>query len=198
MATNNPWRTIVVIAVVSLMTGLLPGCSGDDDGGVLTVPCVALQGSTAPAPDTVVAEDGGSDCSVLRVNLIVTDVDNLFGANLVVTYPSNLVSFAGASEAGSILTSGSAVNVTAGVSNPGELTVGITRLGNTTTGINVVGGQILLRLSFVRIATQGSGAFGIRPMPDSELFEPNSPPPPPVTAIPGIDFFGATVVVFQL
>src|SRR5512134_3802070 len=115
MDAKRLWRTMVVAATVSLVTGLVPGC-GSDDGGMDTTPCVVLQGSTVPAPATVVAEDGSSgDCNVLRVDLIVTgitDVDeDLFGANLVVTFPQGLVSFASASEVGSVLASGSAVSV---------------------------------------------------------------------------------------
>jgi len=195
MTRDNLGRTIVVASAVAFLAGLVPGCSSDNNDNMQTTPCVALQGTTTPAPGTVVAQDGNSgDCGVLTVNLVVTDdadpngtIDDLFGANLVVTFPDSLLSFTSASELGSILASGSAVSVQATVSNPGEITVGITRLNST--GVNVQGGVQLLRLTFLRTGSQGSGSLGV----SGDLLDSSTPP----AAIPNITFYGATVVVFQ-
>ena len=185
MEARKLWRTILVASIVGLGTGFAPGCG--DDGGTEMVPCVVLQGAVTPAPSTVVAEDGGSDCNVLRVNLIVTDVDDVLAANMVVTFPQGLVSFNSVSEVGSILTDGSAVSVQASVPNPGQLVVGITRLNNT--GKNVAGGAQLLRLTFVRVGTQGSGTLGV----SGTLLDSSTPPQP----IPDVQFEDATVAIVQ-
>lgn len=185
MEARKLWRTMLVAAIVSLGTGFAPGCGSD--GGTDMNPCVELQGAATPASLTVVAEDGGSECDVLRVNLIVTDVADVLAANMVVTFPQGLVSFNNASEVGSILTDGSAVSVQHSVPNPGQLVVGITRLSNT--GKDVVGGAQLLRLTFVRVATQGSGAFAV----SGALLDSSTPPQP----IPGVQFEDATVGIVQ-
>jgi len=188
MTRDNLRRTIAVASAVAFLTGLVPGCGSDNNNDMQTSPCVELQGTTAPAPETVVAEDGDSgDCGILTVDLVVTDVNDLFGANLVVTFPQSLVSFSSASEVGSILASGSAVSVQDTVSNPGEATVGITRLNNT--GVDVQGGARLLRLTFRRTGSQGSGSLGI----SGSLLNSNTPP----TDIPNITFHGGMVVIFQ-
>ena len=188
MARNNLWRTIVVASVVAFLTGLVPGCGSDDDDNMQTNSCVALQNSATPAPNTVVALDGSSgDCGFLRVDLLVTDVSDLFGANLTVTFPQTQLAYFGASEAGSVLTSGAAVDLQVSESSPGELTVGITRLSDT--GIDVQGGALLLRLDFRRIASQGSGSLGV----SGSLLDSSTPPAP----IPDTELRGATVVIFQ-
>ena len=188
MARKRPWRGILAAAIVAFAGGLAPGCGSDDNGGVQTNSCVALQNTTSPAPLTVVARDGISgDCGLLRVDLVVTDVTDLFGANFTVTFPSNLLSFASASETGSVLTNGSAVSVQASTPAAGQLVVGITRLG--ATGVNVTGGAQLLRLTFVRTGTSGNGTLGVA----GQLLDSDTPP----TVIPGITMSGGMVVVFQ-
>jgi hypothetical protein len=188
MARKRPWRGILAAAIVAFAGGLAPGCGSDDNGGMQTNSCVALQNTTSPAPLTVVARDGNSgDCGLLRVDLVVTDVTDLFGANFTVTFPSNLLSFASASETGSVLTNGSAVSVQASTPAAGQLVVGITRLG--ATGVNVTGGAQLLRLTFVRTGTSGNGTLGVA----GQLLDSDTPP----TVIPGITMSGGMVVVFQ-
>ena len=188
MARNRPWRTILGATLVAFAGGLAPGCGSDDNGGMQTNSCVALQNTTTPAPLTVVARDGNSgDCGVLRVDLVVTDVTDLFGANLTVTFPSSQISFASASEVGSVLTNNSAVSVQASTPAAGQLVVGISRL--STTGVTVTGGAQLLRLNFVRVGSSGSGALGIT----GQLLNSSTPP----AVIPGITMSGGMVVVYQ-
>ena len=71
------------------------------------------------------------------MDLIVHDVQDLYAANFVVTFPSNVVGFSAAVGQGSFLASdNTAVDVEARLTDAGEVTIAITRLG-AATGIDV-------------------------------------------------------------
>jgi hypothetical protein len=186
----------VALLVVGLLTSLAPGC-GDDNGddGTQTIPCLEFQASAVPVPDSVVATDGSSgECDRLFVDLIVTDVEDLFAANFRIQYPSDRVAFVSASGSGSVLTSGGvAVAVEADETAPGEVTIGITRLEPSLPGVDVVGGQRLIRLSFVRIGSSGGGALTF---PAGELLGSSGPGAQP-EPIPGIVWVGGTIAIVQ-
>ncbi len=187
-------RTLAVALGIGLLTTFSPSCSSDDNGGtggMVTIPCLAFQGAALPAPDTVVAQSGGSStCDLMVVDLTVTDVNDLFAANFVVTYPSSVVRFSSASELGSVLAAdGAALSLQSSETTLGNLTIGITRL-NETTGVNAVGGNLLVRLNFVRAATSGSGVISFG---QNELLDSSQPP----AVIPGITWSGGNVTISQ-
>ena len=177
-----------VLALAALFAGA--SCSDSDNGGgMTTTPCLDFAAASTPSAGTVVAQDGtGSTCDVAVIDLIVTDVNGLFGANIVLQYPSTLVSFQSATEIGSVLLSdANPVELIPGVSS-GTLTVGLSRL-NTSTTVNAVGSQLLVRLSFSRIAATGSGPLS--PTAGSALLDAGTPP----DSIPGITFSGGIFTI---
>jgi hypothetical protein len=100
-------------AAVSVLTVLLfvsTGCGGGDgSGGAAAAPCLSFVGAQAPAAGRVVARlaTGGS-CSARAVEIVVTDVSDVFGAQFTLTFDASKISYAGASSQGSFLTSGGA------------------------------------------------------------------------------------------
>jgi hypothetical protein len=199
--TEERWswrRATAAVMVVLLTAAVAPGCSSSDSGGnaMETVPCVQLVNTTTPATETVVAEDGSSgECELLWVDLIVTNVDDLFAANFVVNYPSDLVQFVQASDTGSVLASGGvAVEVLTDIPSPGTLTVGLTRLAGD--GVNVSGGQLLVRLIFFRLQSNGSGQLSF----DSpQLLDDSTPPQVILDGSSNlIPWYGGTVAIVQI
>jgi len=197
------WREFAqlaaVVMAVGLLTGLSPACSGGDNGGggTSTTPCVQFEGSAVPGAITVIAVDGEPDddqCNFLFVDLMVHDVDDLFAANFVVTYPSSVVGFTSASGLDSVLASGNtAVDVEARVTGAGEVTVGITRVGSDT-GVNVAPdgtGKKLIRLLFIRTGSSGSGDLAFT---TGQLIDSSEPP----VEIPNSEWFGGTIGIIQL
>jgi len=195
-ANQGVLRALFLMVVVGSLAGLAPSCSGSNGGdGMQSTPCIEFSSTAIPAPLTVTASDGDSgDCALLYVDLTVTDVDDLFAANFVVSYPSDRVAFRNVSAAGSILSANNtAVDVKASVTGTGEVTVGLTRVG-ATEGVNVVGGQRLARLTFVRIASSGSGQLSFT---TGELLNSGDPAPPP-QIIPNTIWLGGTIGIYQL
>jgi hypothetical protein len=198
-AVGARWRELahiaVVVLTVGLLTGLSPACNGGDNGGngTDTTPCLRYESSGDPVDFTVTTRDGESgECNFLFVDLWVHEVEDLFAANFVVTFPSNLVAFAQASGLDSVLASGNtAVDVEARVTVPGEVSVGITRVG-VATGVNVdPTGGLLVRLVFSRVASSGSGTveFTTKQLLDSSE--------PPQTIPDTSEWSGGTIGIIQ-
>jgi hypothetical protein len=194
--TGNPQalrggaRVLTVVLAATLLNVFSAGC-GDNGGGggMVTNPCIEFSASVIAQPGAVVALNGaGSGCNLMVVEVMVTQVDDLFGASFVVRYPSDLASFSTASSLGSILASdGAAVDVIAAETVAGEVTVGLARLA--TTGVDVGAPSLLARLSFFRVATEeGNGSLGFT---NAALLDASDPP----QQIPGIVWTGGTVRV---
>jgi len=201
------WRDLAhlaaVVLAVGLLTGLSPACSGGDDGGggTSTTPCLSYESTAVPGAITVTTEDGEPTddvCDILFVDLKVHEVDDLFGANFVVTYPSSVVAFNSATGLDSILASGNtAVDVEARVTAAGEVSIGISRIG-ANSGVDVDAatypdGAKLIRLVFVRAGSSGSGGLDFT---TAILLDSGNPPPP--KEIPNSEWFGGTIGIIQL
>jgi hypothetical protein len=153
------------VLAIAMLASLSLACDGGDNGGggTSTTPCLRYESSGVPGAITVTTTDGAPDddeCNFLFVDLMVHDVQDLYAANFVVTYPVNVVGFSAAFGAESFLGSdNTAVDVEARITNSGEVTIGITRLA-APTGIDIPNdgvGKILIRLAFIRAASSGSG-----------------------------------------
>jgi hypothetical protein len=185
-----------VLAVVALAV-LSPACDGDDNGGgTSTTPCLQFEGSGVPGAITVIAVDGQPDddeCNLLYVDLMVHDVQDLFAANIIVNFPSNVVGFSSADGAGSVLGSDNvAPRVQADLTDLGEATVAITRLAQTGVDVPDDGvGKRLIRLVFFRSASSGSGTLEFS---TQQLLDSSEPP----QEIPDSVWTGGTIGIVQL
>ena len=192
-----------VVLAVGLLTGLAPACSGGDSGGggTDTTPCLQYESSAVPNGISVTTVDGNSgECDFLFVDLRVHDVNDLFAANFVVTYPSTVVAFNSATGLDSVLAGGNtAVDVEARVTASDEVTIGITRFAVTGVDVGVdlePDGAQLIRLVFTRIASSGSGDLAFT---TGELLDSGNPPTPPQQIpIPITSWFGGTIGIIRI
>ena len=179
-------------AAVSILTVLLfvsTGCGGSDgSGGAAAAPCLSFVGTQAPAAGRVVARlaTGGS-CSGRAVEIVVTDVSDVFGAQFTLTFDATKIAYGGASSQGSFLTSGGAqVSIPEDNTGAGTVSVGISRIG-AGTGVNVSGSQVLIRLTFAPLAV-GSSSLAIS---NAILFGSQTPPQPK----PGLTWSGGSFTI---
>jgi len=139
---------------------VVAACSGGGGGGGSrgpTSPPPGIQyssaGSTA-ANSVVLAEGAGSTATTLRLEVRAQSFTELFGTGFDVLYPSNVLSFASATE-GTFL-GGTTTSFQVKESSPGRLVFGVTRLGSAG---GVSGTGVLATLVFNSIGVSGSGTF---------------------------------------
>jgi hypothetical protein len=181
-------RTVAIAGVlVSVLLGA--ACGGGSDGGGVVQPaaCVNFTAAQAPGAGKVVArEAAGSTCSARTIEVIVTDVSDVFAAGFVAAFDPARVRFVSASANGSFLAAGGAqVNLQAEAQG-GGVTVGISRVG-TSTGANAAGSQVLVRLTFAPVAA-GASQLSLN---NGQLFGSETPPQPKA----GLTWSGGSFVV---
>ena len=173
-----------------IVAGVMLGCGGGgDDGGTGTMPaCIEFTAASPAAPNAVsTRESSGSTCEVARLELAVTDVDDLFGASFTVTFDPALVSYDGWSTTGSLLDSdGADLELLEDVA-VGAVKIGVSRFG-VDTGIDVVGTRLLLTLRFRKAADSGT-----TPLAYSNGKLIGSEPQAPVK--PGVAWIGGTLIL---
>jgi hypothetical protein len=126
--------------------------------------CITFTSTTLPAPGTVASvKSDEATCELLAVDLIITDVDELFQAEFTVLFDAEIATYEGMSADGSILGSDGTQTVVLEDPQPGEVTVAITRLGGLFGGIDAEGEQFLARLYFGKAAEAGSTALSLDP-----------------------------------
>ncbi len=181
-------RNLRVLPLVLLLALLPLGC--DDDEGDSGDPCIEFTAAAVPAPQTVTAIGGlGSDCDVAVVDLVVTDVDNLFATSFDLAFDATRVALVTVSTATSVLTSdGAPILRQVTTIGTGQVHVALTR-SQVSTGVNVVGGGTLATITFLRAGTGGTSPLTLS---NATLLDPGTPPAP----IPGIQFRGGTFQIF--
>jgi hypothetical protein len=180
--------SLKALLLVVTSVALAPACGGGDGGTMAPALCLSFTGAQPPAPGRVAARAGsGGSCAARSVELVVTDVSDVFSGSFTVTFDPARVSFGGASAAGSLLAAGGTqVNVVQTNAQPGSVTIGIGRIGSST-GVNVTGSQVLVRLTFAPVSA-GTSALGLT---GGQLFGSQTPPQPKS----GLTFTGGTFTV---
>ena len=176
------------LALALTVAIVYPGCDNDDTSS--GNPCVEFAPAAVPAPQTVTAIEGqGVSCDVAVVDLVVTDVNDLFASSFDVTFDATRVVLVTVSTTNSVLTSdGAPVLRQVTTIGTGHVHVALTR-SQVATGVDVVGGGTLATITFLRTGTGGTSPFALS---DAELLDPSTPPAP----IPGISFRGGTFQIF--
>ena len=163
------------------------GVAGDGcENNCTTGACMAFV--PGPVPGTVSSIGIASGiCNLVTIELQVTDVNDLFAAELTVNFDPAIVSFDGLSTAGSILESGgSQLQVLETEVAPGNIQIGVTRLA--MTGVDAVGSRRLLQLTFRSVAVSGMSSVSYS---STDLFGSETPPLPK----PGITWTGGALEI---
>jgi hypothetical protein len=191
-AVRRPGRCAAAAGtLVALLFGLpLLSCGGDSSRSVAPPGvCIDFAPAAAPASGTVVlAEGDATTCDRLALDLIITDVNDVFGAEFRLGFDPAVLRYIGHSESGSVLASdGTSVAV---FSNElgGVLQLSIVRLGAAAGGIDVAGSQLLIRLSFARETDSGASSLDF----SGERIWNSALPP---EQIGGVVWHGATVAI---
>lgn len=162
------------LALVAASLALAPACGGGDGGTVAPALCLSFTAAQPPAQGRVAVRQGSGSCSARSLDVVVTDVSDVFSGSFTVTFDPARVAFGGASASGSFLAAGGTqVNVVQTNPQPGSVTVGISRV-QSTTGVNVTGSQVLVRLSFSPV-TAGTATLALT---SAQLFGSQTPPQP--------------------
>jgi hypothetical protein len=103
-------------------------------------------------------DKGTSTCDMLAIDVMVTDVNDVFASSFTLNYDESLARFEQSSTSGSLLASdGTTVQILEDAQT-GRVTIGLTRLG-VSTGVNAVGTQRLVTLMFSTVADAGDAGI---------------------------------------
>ncbi len=166
------------------------GCgSGSGDVGSGSGVCLNLAGSAAGSARVSLSEGSGSNCAMVAVQVMVTDIDDIFAASFDVVYDTDFAQYESYSTAGSLLSSdGRTVQVLAD-DQPGRVTLGLSRVGAGSGGIDANGSRLMITLYFSKGSTDGGDSiveFGNAALLGSET--------PPLVKN-GISWVGGTFLV---
>ena len=179
-------RVLPVLAV--LLAAVLPlACGGDDGGGTVPTVCLSYGGTTSPATGQVVVREAssGNSCDVRVLEVVVTNLADVFATSFTLTFDSAAVDFQSVSSTATLLASGGATVQVLVDEQPGTVTVGLTRLG-VGTGVGVSGSAVLATVFFRRVAAAaGTTTLGV---PAGEVFGSETPP----VAKAGLTWSGGT------
>lgn len=183
------WISGVFIAVVLAVS---IGCGGGGGGDSVTPPavCVEFTAADAPATGLVTARSATqSTCELLVLDVLVTDVNDLYAAEFDVNFNSNVVRYDGHIGTSSFLGSDGATVEIIGPSSDttGSFTLGITRV-NVNDGMDFTTTQTLVQLRFRAAADSGSGAITFQ---NGALFGSEEPP----VEKPGLTWSGGTASI---
>lgn len=180
-------RCFPIVAVLALCCAC--GGNGGGGGGGVIPPdlCVTLAPSAPPGPGTVVIQNAAaSTCTATRVDLVVTDVTDVFGLSTTVEYDPVTLFFAGVDTTGSVLAGGGAQLLVIREEQPlGTVTIGVSR--NAATGFDVVGSGVVATLLFVPL-NPGTADLSV----STPCLTENGTPP---VLIPGVACSGGMTAV---
>ena len=199
---------LILFTILILPAMVISGCGGSSNRTPTdTVTCMSFVPTQGPAAGFVAAEvDASSTCETLVLNMMVTEVDDLWSAGATVRFPINLMNFVGVSSSGSVLNEGG-IDVVVSGDRPcpeggtdwcqplgqfyGEVSIGITRSSGVASGVDVgAASQRLLQLSFTKAF--GNGTTTLSFPSGTNLFDGQRPPQ---AILPAPAWVGGTVTV---
>jgi len=168
----------------------LSGACSDDDAGLPEAVCVEFTPAEAPEAGKVVARAGAeSTCDVAVVEIVATDIDDVFSIEADVLYDNVVVRYLGFDAGGSVLAA-DGVGIVPIVSEVegGRITLGIAR--SASTGIDVSGTRLVVKLFFLNNLI--AGTTGSLTLTD-ECLRGSEEPPDDVK--PGLTCAGGTFII---
>ncbi len=175
--TTARWAFLVAVSLTC-------GCGGGGGGGVIQACLDFLAGSSPTAGMVTAQEASGSACDPVAVDVLVTDVSDIFAASFTITYDPSVARYEMLSTSGSVLGCGGTTIQALEDKQSGQATIGLTRQG-AATGCDAVGSGLLVRLFFSKVGTSGSSNLTFS---NTKLFGSETPP----QEKPGIMWSGGT------
>ncbi len=170
------------------------GSGGDDDGGggiIPTATCIEFAAASVPASGTASSAEGsGSVCSTVVVEIVLTDVNDVFTVSFDAVFDQNTARYDSFSTAGSHLASGALLQVVEDTSTAGQVSLGITR-SNPANGINFTGFESVVKLMFVKAPGVDEGASANLTFSNTHVLGSEQPP----VDKPGIAWSGGTLTI---
>ena len=144
-------RYVSYILVGSLLM-LSLGCGSDSNTVQVVIPpelCADFVPSEPPAPGKVVTRlRDDSTCSFAIIEVVGTDINDVFSVATHIEYAFTAVAFDSLSTLGSVLAQDAGEPITwVEELVPGEITIGVSRNADDT--VDIVGTQVLMTLLFV-------------------------------------------------
>ena len=178
---------ILLLGILVGVSGTLACSGGDSTGGLpLDGACLDLAGST-PAQATVSLDKGTSSCDMLAIDVVVTDVADVFASSFTLNYDASLARYERSSTPGSLLISDGTTVQVLEESQTGSVTIGLTRLG-VTDGVDAIGTQLLVTLLFSTVADAGDAGITFS---NEAILGSETPPVDKAT----VEWVGGTMVV---
>jgi hypothetical protein len=162
---------IVPLLIFVLGASFMPGCGGN--GGETPTenpPCLRFEADSSPTSGEVTARRASaSTCDQLILEIVVTDIDDVWAMGSRVTYPHSLLTYRSMDTSDTFLDDdGVGLQLEDGVDNQVDngngtttATFGVTRVGQDEPNISATGERILATLVFRRVGTGGSGQLAL-------------------------------------
>ncbi|MCP3979641.1 MAG: hypothetical protein GY716_09970 [bacterium] len=170
----------VAIALIALVLLACASCSSGSGSDMTQSdrPCLELDPESPPSNSMVVARQGpGSDCDGLIVDLLVTNVSGVGGADFRVWFDPSVVEYVGVVTSTSFLADGDATVVLALENRlPDNVEISLARSG-TPIVTDAVGTRLLARIAFGRLVDEGSSTLEFT---EARLFDEDVLPVPDV------------------
>lgn len=137
-----------LLGVILLLGGMVLAQGCDEETTTGPPPCAVFTPAEDPAAGTVVARYGDeSTCEQAIVELVVTDVDDVFGLNTQVMYNASANRYIGYTTVGTVLGSdGASVVPLIAETTSGTIEIGMDRISDT--GVDITGTGMLVQLYF--------------------------------------------------
>jgi len=156
---------MTAVSLTILAAAMSMACGGGGGGGNAPPPMVGFAASFTPSEpnppsSSITMASGGSSGSMFRIDIMVKDINNFFGAAFPVTFDTATATFVSLDSSGSFIDQGGAVldfRAIPSSTDPGTLLVTATRQGAGLSGVSAFGSRKLITLVFdARSATVGN------------------------------------------
>jgi hypothetical protein len=172
------WAVVLVVS-----SALALGCSGgggggDDDDDDVNPPAVCVGFAStfgAAASEVTLTKGAGSTCGVVVVDVVLTDVTDVFTVSFDATFDPATVEYEGFSTSGSHLASdGEQVQVLETIGS-GTVSLGVGRV-NTNVGVNFAGSKTVVKLMFSRASGAATGSSTTLSLDSGKVLGSEQPP----------------------